>query len=295
MTPPHPPFRRIAITARSELEGKEDTLQEIVALVRKSGAEPLLDPERCAEASRAERTACFRELKDVDLVIVLGGDGTTLRTVRELRDLRTPLLTVNRGTVGFLAECDTAEIETALPPLLRGEGVLDERTLLSCRVMRGATEIVRGIALNEVVVSQGAIARLIELKTSVGGEPLAVFRSDGLILATPTGSTAYSLSAGGPIVNPRMAAIILTPINAHAFTQKPLVIQASEEVTVEILPRESKFEDAQVSLTLDGQVHFPLERGDRVIVTEHPERVRFLRRERNPFFRTLREKMGWGA
>ena len=152
----------------------------------------------------------------------------------------------------------------------------------------------RGIALNEIVVSQGAIARIIELRTSVGGKPLAVFRSDGLIVATPTGSTAYSLSAGGPVIDPHLPAMILTPINAHAFSQKPFVMDAEASVDIEILPRETQFEDAHVSLTLDGQVHHALERGDHVVCTAHPERVRFLRRRNDSFVDTLREKLRWG-
>lgn len=302
------PFRRIALTSRSEIEGKEETLKKIVQIVEQAGGEVYIDPARCSVPALA-KCKRFSELHNFDLIIILGGDGTTLRVVRDLKDLRIPLLTVNRGQVGFLAECTALEIEEVLPPLLRGEGMIEERLLLSCRVLRPAPqhqalhagagcsqskEILSGMALNEVVVSQGPIARLIELRTSVNGAPLTVFRADGLIVATPTGSTAYSLSAGGPILPPSVEAILLTPINAYAFNQKPLVLSSSDTVEVDILPRESMYENTQVSLTLDGQTHVKLLRGDHIVVQAHSERICFLRRSKPTFFGRLREKLGWG-
>ena len=290
---PKPTFHHIALTARSEIQDKEVTLQQIVQAVESTGADLCIDPVHC-DVPALKKCKRFEELKNFDLIIILGGDGTTLRAVRDLKDFSTPLLTVNRGTVGFLAEVDTNEIETLMPELLKGNGTIEERQMLTCHVLRDGNDIIQGHVLNEVVISQGAIARLIELKTSIGGQPLAIFRADGLIIATPTGSTAYSLAAGGPIVHPRSHETILTPINAHAFNQKPLVIPSDEEIDVEILPRESKFEHIEVSLTLDGQTHHPLKRGDHVIVTEHPERIRFLKRKRDTFYETLRGKLGWG-
>jgi NAD+ kinase len=286
-------FQHIGLTSRSEFVDKEGLLQKIVRICEEAGAEVQIDPLRC---SIPELQTCktFKELSDLDLIIVLGGDGTTLRTVRELKDPRIPLLTINRGTVGFLASLDVTEIESTLPPLLEGKGIIEDRQLLACRVMRDGKEVLQGIALNEIVVSQGAIARLIELSVNVNNEPLTVFRADGLIVASPTGSTAYSLSAGGPIVHPEIPAIVLTPINPHAFAQRPLLIPATKTVDITILPRESKFEHVQVSLTFDGQIHHALERGDHLKCAMHPARVRFLKRKTDSFFSSLREKLGWG-
>lgn len=287
------PFRRIALISRSEIPGKEETLKKIVEIVEKAGGEIHIDPVHCDVPALA-KCKRFKELRGFDLIIILGGDGTTLRTVQELKDFSIPLFTVNRGTVGFLAAADTEELESILPSVLRGEGIVEEREMLLCRIQRKGKELLRNLALNEVVVSQGAIARLIFLKTTVNGEPLTTFRADGLIIATPTGSTAYSLSAGGPIVHPAVQAIILTPINPHAFNQKPLEIPSTEEIAIEIPARESRYEDCEVSLTLDGQTHHALEPGDQVIVTRHSERVRFLRQSRDTFYEALRGKLGWG-
>lgn len=302
------PFQKVALTARSEIPEKEETLKHIARIVEQAGGEVHIDPVHC-DVPALTKCKRFEELRNFDLIIILGGDGTTLRAVRDLKDLRIPLLTVNRGQVGFLAECTADEIEEVLPPLLRGEGMIEERLLLSCRVLRPAPqhqalragagrsqskEIHSGMVLNEVVVSQGPIARLIELRTSVNGSLLTVFRADGLIVATPTGSTAYSLSAGGPILPPSVEAILLTPINAYAFNQKPLVLSSRDTVEVDILPRESMYENTQVSLTLDGQTHVPLLRGDHIVVQANSERIRFLRRSEQSFFAKLRGKLGWG-
>jgi NAD+ kinase len=286
------PFQRIAITARSDFSAKEATLDRLVRVLESLGCDVSIDPARC-DVPLLHRCRRFKGLENIDLVIIVGGDGTVLRTARELKDLRIPLLTVNHGTVGFLAELGTNEIEQELPETLHS-GTLEERQLLSCLVLHEGETVLEGQVLNEIVISQGAIARLIELRTTVSGQPLTVFRADGVIIATPTGSTAYSLAAGGPIVHPKIAAAILTPINAHAFSQKPLVIPADEEVDVEVLPRESKFEHIDVSLTLDGQVHHSLHRGDHVHVKAHPECLKFLRRRRDTFYETLRGKLGWG-
>jgi NAD+ kinase len=286
-------FRSIALTARSDFEHKEETLERIVRIVEGLGIDVCIDPDRCA-VPILKRCKHFKELKGFDLIIVVGGDGTILRTVRDLKDFSIPLLTINRGTVGFLTESGTDDLETIIPTLLRAETAVEERQMLSCSVKRGDKEIIQGHVLNEIVMSQGAIARIIQLETTINDQHLATFRSDGVIIATPTGSTAYNLSAGGPIVHPRSRETIITPINAHAITQKPLVVPADEVITVTVLPRESKFEHVEVSLTLDGQTHHKLQRGDRVTVTEHPERVRFLRQQKDTFYKTLRGKLGWG-
>ena len=217
-----------------------------------------------------------------------------LRSVRELKDHSIPLLSVNRGAVGFLAETSAAEAESLIPTLLEGGGELEERTLLHVKVLRGAEAVFEGIVLNEAVIAQGAIARILSLKASVGGEELTTFRSDGLILATPTGSTAYSLAAGGPIVHPRLSAIILTPLNPHSFSQKPLVIPGTLAVEVEVLKKENKYVDSEVNLTLDGQRYIPLQAKDRVVVTLNGKSVKFLRRRGDTFFATLRTKLKWG-
>jgi NAD+ kinase len=161
-------------------------------------------------------------------------------------------------------------------------------------VRRNGEVLHEGFVLNEAVISQGSIARLLNLRASVNSEELTNFRADGLIVATPTGSTAYSLAAGGPIVYPTMSAMILTPINSHSFSQKPIVIPGSHKVQVQVEAKESKFHDVEVSLTLDGQSYFTLYRHDIVEVWLEKEKVQFLRRRDDTFFGTLRKKLKWG-
>lgn len=236
----------------------------------------------------------FRTFRDFDLLLVLGGDGTILRSVREVDDFSVPILSVNRGTVGFLSELTLAEAPDMIPYFLRGKGMVEERSLLEITATRGKKKLWSGKVLNEAVISQGAISRLIDLKTSVNGDPLATFHADGVIIATPTGSTAYSLAAGGPIVHPQMKSTILTPINPHSFNQKPLVLPGNNEVEVTILTKPNKFGDVQVSLTLDGQTYVTLRRGDTVHAVQSEETAKFLRLRSETFFDTLRSKLKWG-
>lgn len=287
------PYSRIALTSRSNFEDKEKVLKGIVDLIEDTGVEVCVDEERCALPS-LKNYKKFKEPKDVDLIIVVGGDGTILRTVNRMKDFGTPLLTVNRGTLGFLTECDTGECEEVISELLSGSGILEERAMLACNVIRDGQEIIKGHALNEVVISQGAIARLFDLKTKVNGVLLTTFRADGIIISTPTGSTAYNLAAGGPIVHPHCCDTIITPINAHTLSKKPLAVPSDTEIEVEIILKESSRDDVKISLTLDGQTHYELEKGDRVTVGPHAEKIRFLKRKEDAFYETLRGKLGWG-
>jgi NAD+ kinase len=160
-------------------------------------------------------------------------------------------------------------------------------------VQREGATFFEGKALNEAVIAQGAIARLLDLHAQINGEQLTHYRADGLIIATPTGSTAYSLAAGGPVVHPHLSALILTPINPYSFSQKPIVIPDKSQVSVEV-PMEHQFANNEVSLTLDGQVYQPLKAHDRVTVKVHDETVKFIRRREDTFYGTLREKLKWG-
>lgn len=287
-------YQTVGITVRSDMEHREKTVARVVKSVESTGAKALVDCGR-VRTSGTLPYAAYDPTCDVDLLIVMGGDGTILRTVREMHDLSVPILSINRGTFGFLAEMSLAESDALLPQFIRGEeGNIEERSLLSVDVFRGAKNILHGRALNEAVVSQGAISRLIDLETRVNGDTLATFHADGVILATPTGSTAYSLAAGGPIVHPNLRATILTAINPHSFSQKPIVLPSELEVEVTILTKPSKFGDVHVSLTIDGQTYVALESRDRVVVKACPETVKFLRRREETFFGTLRNKLKWG-
>lgn len=287
-------YQRIGLTVKSDFPGKDEAVKRVVQLLKRSGAEISLDPKRCGHVAVSKEFPTYRREADLDLLVVIGGDGTILRTIRELEDFSIPILSVNRGAVGFLAETDMQEAEALLPKLLGGSGVIEERSVLCVHAKRGDEDLFKGCVLNEAVIAQGSISRLIDLRTLVNGEELTTFRADGLIIATPTGSTAYSLSAGGPIVHPRLSASILTPINPYSFSQKPIVVPGDHAIEVEVLKEENKFKDIEVSLTLDGQTYVSLERHDRIYAYINAKTVKFLRRSQDTFFQTLRRKLKWG-
>ncbi len=286
-------YRKVGITARSDISNREETLQEIVRIVEGAGAKVLLDAKRCVIPELKGR-AHYKSQKELDLLIVLGGDGTILRSIREHDDFRVPILSVNKGTVGFLSELTLSQAEAMIPHFLKGRGKVEKRSLLMITAKRGKKKLWEGRVLNEAVISQGAISRLIDLKTNVNGDPLSTFHADGVIIATPTGSTAYSLAAGGPIVHPSLKATILTPINPHSFSQKPIVLPGENEIEVTILTKPNKFGDVQVSLTLDGQTYVTLQRGDTVHAIVCDETAKFLRFSDETYFGTLRSKLKWG-
>ncbi len=287
-------YKRIGITIKSDLDQKDDALGDIISTIRDAGAEPLLDRGRSKGLSSAKGLPAFASPKDIDLLLVLGGDGTILRSVREFQDFSIPILTINRGNIGFLAEMSVDEVPALLPKFLNGDGIIDERSVLRVVARREKKTLIDAYVLNEAVISQGSIARLFDLKTTVNSEPLTTFRADGLILATPTGSTAYTLAAGGPIVDPHLSAIILTPINPHSFSQKPIVLPGDHDVEVEVLTKDNKFGGVDVSLTLDGQMYVTLQRQDRIFATMNAHTVKFLRRKKETFYSTLRTKLKWG-
>lgn len=286
-------YKRVGITVKHHLSDKEESIKHVVGILQKMGAEIFMDAGTVTDVPFAQSFPAMKH-GEIDVLIVIGGDGTILRAVREMHESPVPLLSINRGVVGFLAEIVEEEAGVLLPQLLSGEGEIEERTILSVAVERENTEVFHSFALNEAAISQGAIARLLDLRTDINGEPLANFHADGLLIATPTGSTAYSLAAGGPVVHPRLSALILTPINPHSLTQKPIVIPGNSSVSVDILKSENAFMETHVSLTVDGQVYFELYRNDRVSVATHTQPVRFIRRKEDTFFRTLRTKLKWG-
>lgn len=288
-------YKHIGVTAKSGLDDKDAILSRIADVAVKEGIELHYDQERLGDCSTAKNLHILSKDSPIDALLVIGGDGTIIRAVRELKNPSIPILSIDRGSVGFMAEVALSELESVLPLLFQEKGIFEERTLLRASVVRNGEELFEGYALNEIVIAQGAIARLLNLQTNVDGEDLATFHADGLIIATPTGSTAYSLAAGGPIVHPRLPATILTPINPHSFTQKPIVIPGTQNIDVEIVKKPNMFLDSEVGLTVDGQVYFPLEPNDHVVCCTHSETVKFLRREQDTFFSTLRRKLKWGS
>jgi len=230
------------------------------------------------------------ELQDADLLIVLGGDGTVLAAARMVYPLPVPVLGVNFGSLGFLAE---ATVETMLPTLervLAGEGTCESRLMLRASTATAdGGEIARGYALNDLVLRETG-GRAVTVEAHVAGTRLGEFRGDGVVIATPTGSTAYSLSAGGPIIAPSLSTLVITPVCPHTLSIRPLVIPATETTEFRIGPPET-----EVSLTLDGQVALPFRRGQVVRVRRAHRPVNFLRVDGRSFYATVRSKLRWGA
>jgi NAD+ kinase len=222
------------------------------------------------------------------LALVLGGDGTLLSAARAVASCGTLILGVNLGTLGFLTEVQLSGLYQALESIERGDYVIDTRSMLTCAVVRGEVTLAMHRALNDLVVSKSAISRLNHFELYVDGEFVSSYKADGLILATPTGSTAYSLGAGGPILKPDVQAFVVTPVSPHGLTHRPVVVRDSVQIQISV-----KTGQEEAYLSLDGQVGMPLQDGDlvRCVKAEHPAKL--LRFEKT-FFEVLSTKLKWG-
>ncbi|MDQ3908114.1 MAG: NAD(+)/NADH kinase [Acidobacteriota bacterium] len=250
-----------------------------------------------ADREEIEReTGCTLEVLEsaelaasVDLIVVLGGDGTMIATARLLDDRNVPVVGINFGSLGYLTEVRVEEMSAALDSILAGDYRIDRRVMLDAELRRSDRVVLRNQVLNDAVVSKSALARIVEIETLIDSQFVNLFRADGLIVSTPTGSTAYNLSAGGPIIYPSMNAVVITPICPHTLSNRPLVVPDSCEIEVILrTPRE------EVALTLDGQVGVPLEEGDRVRITKSRTTFNLVQPPNRNYFEVLRGKLKWG-
>jgi NAD+ kinase len=224
----------------------------------------------------------------IDLAIVLGGDGTMLGVARKLLKHQVPLLGINRGRIGFLTDISSDDMLTIVSKVLEGEYILEQRLMLQTFVLRESAQLNAGLALNDVVISKGESARLIDLEVTIDGQFVHRQRSDGLIVATPTGTTAYALSAGGPILHPTVEAITLVPICPHTLTNRPITIHSNSEVSVALVGEE------KTHIHLDGQSTVALQSGDRIVVKRAEEMLPLLHPVGHCHFDMLRKKLNWG-
>lgn len=234
-------------------------------------------------------------MRKVDLVITLGGDGTLLKTARRISHKKVLILGVNLGNLGFLTECNPEKIFESLDLILQGKYHTDKRTLLRATVYRDNKKVHTFLALNDAVINQGAFARLIEMELEVDARKLVKFKADGLIISTPTGSTAHSLSAGGPIVHPYIEGLIITPICPNSLAMRPIIIPDKKQLTVivETERREQGKEVANIGLTIDGQDVIMLQYGDKIKFRRSKRQV-YLARTRHQYYKMLRSKLNWG-
>jgi NAD+ kinase len=283
-------MRRIGVVAKTDREEARTVLPRLLGWCAGRGIQPVLEKETaglCPDGAAA--TAGKPELPaQADLLLVLGGDGTLLSMARLVGDLGVPILGVNLGGLGFLTALTVDELFPALEAYLRDQLVVEERMMLGAAVLRQGERLPEYVALNDVVITKSAMSRIINLDVAVDGQFATGYRADGLIISTPTGSTAYCLSAGGPIVFPTMDAVVLVPICSHTLTNRPIVLPASQRIEVTLRT------DQDVMLTLDGQVGFALKQADTVEVRRAAARIRLLRFPQKHFFSVLRTKLKWG-
>jgi NAD+ kinase len=255
-------LRRVAVVSHPRKAGLDVLQRELTALFRDRGIEVGND--------------------DPDLVLSLGGDGTTLRAAQRAHAADAPLLGVNRGLMGYLTEVDAGEERRALERVFAGDFTIEERMMLECHVGDGESYV----GLNEVLIERASRQRLVQLAVSVGDEHLATFDADGVIVATPTGSTAYALSAGGPIVDPRAECLVVVPVSPHMIFSRPFVLSPEEVVTLRVAETR-----AEASLSLDGALGCELAEGASVIVRRHPRPLRLVRLSGPGFLERLRVKL----
>jgi len=277
--------KRVLILANADKDAATATAAQLAARLGALGAE-----SETFVLSGGERVAPPRA-EGFDLIASLGGDGTVLFAARVAAPLGIPVLPVNLGRLGFIAEFGKADWQEALDAWAAGRLPVSERLMISIEVLRGGRPVAGFWALNDATISAQGIAKLIGLGVRIGDSSVIGYRADGVIVATPTGSTAYNLAAGGPVLHPEMDAIIFNPVNPFTLSNRPLVLGASQKV--EVLVEEEK--RVSVMLTVDGQETFGLLAGDRVLVSGAPKKVRIHVSERFAFFELLRSKLAWSG
>ena len=286
---------RVGIVAKTGLVAAADHLHRLAKWLRDRQLEPVFETDTATLAGDTAGAPTYsRETlpAQVDFIIVLGGDGTLLsmatRTAQSGRDI--PILGVNFGSLGFLTEARIDELYTVLESVLNGTATFDDRAMLAADAYRTREHFDSRIVLNDVVFTKAALSRIIELSVSVGSGLVMKVKADGLIIASATGSTAYNLAAGGPIIHPRADAIVLTPIAPHTLTNRPIIVPGSE--IIEIRPQVQGTLD-EIFVTYDGQSGYPLQQGDIVRVRRSERTLKLVKAPRS-YFELLREKLKWG-
>lgn len=282
-------FRHAALVGKHQAEGIRPVLEEIAAFLGQQGLKVSL--ERQTAAFTGMQAADALDLAEIgtacDLTVVVGGDGTMLGVARELARYDMPLVGINQGRLGFITDITVAQVRETLAPLVAGDYEEEHRAMLEGEVWRDATRIFEGLSMNDVVVSRGATAGMVELRVDIDEEFVANLRADGLIIASPTGSTAYALSAGGPILHPGIAGWVLVPIASHTLSNRPIVLPDSVEVRVSIVA------GREASANFDMHSLASMQHGDQIRVRRSVHRVRFVHPRGWSYYATLRRKLRW--
>lgn len=284
-------FRHAALVGKYQTQGIGDVLEEVARFLVTQGLTVSLDCDTAANTGLTRYGALTHaEMgQQCDLAVVIGGDGTMLGSARQLANFGIPLVGINQGRLGFITDVPLGHFAEALQPMIAGDFEEERRTMLEGGVWRSGAKVFDGFAVNDVVVNRSATSSMVELKVEIGGEFIGNFRADGLIIASPTGSTAYALSAGGPILHPGIAAWVMVPIAPHDLSNRPIVIPDTCEVGIEVVAGR----DASVNFDMQGMAI--LAPGDRILLRRSPHQVRFLHPRGWSYYATLRRKLRWNA
>jgi len=282
-----PAFQRVALIGKQAPEIAQ-SLRALRDLLRQRGCEVMLERDTAASVGENGGVAGYDDIgRSADLAIVLGGDGTMLSAARKLAHHKVPLAGINQGRLGFMTDIALSEMGRSVGAILDGRHTIEERALLDAEILRGAVSVLRTVALNEAVVTKGSQARLIEFKLSIDGEYVYRLRADGVIAATPTGSTAYALSAQGPILQPTVPAFALVPLNPHVLSARPVSVSDASVIEIELVH------------AVDARAHFDgfaltdLQDGDRLVLKRSADAIRFVHPPGYSYFTMLREKLRW--
>jgi NAD+ kinase len=281
--------KSVGILTKPKFPEAKSTLQDVVSWLRARSIDVVLDT---TSAILLGEQGAYQEVslaRKADVLLVLGGDGTMLNAARLAGERGIPILGVNMGGLGFLTEVRFESLYPSLERVFANDFVLDERLMLRTHIHRPGETIAQGAVLNDVVINKGTLARMIELRIAIQGRFVTNMRGDGLIISSPTGSTAYSLSAGGPIIDPAVQSLILTPICPHTLTHRPLIVPGNTEIEVTLTSR-----DDGAMATLDGQVGVAIAQGDTVVIQTSEQRTRLIRFPESNYYDVLREKLKWG-
>jgi NAD+ kinase len=281
--------KSIGILAKPKFPEIKSTLQDVVTWLRARSIEVILDQASAMLLGEQGGYQKTQLASKADVLLVLGGDGTMLNAARLAGERSIPILGVNMGGLGFLTEVRLENLYPSLERVFANDFVLDERLMLRTHIHRHGETVARGVVLNDVVISKGTLARMIELKIAIQGRFVTNLRGDGLIVSSPTGSTAYSLSAGGPIIDPAVQSLILTPICPHTLTHRPLIVPGNAEIEVTLTSK-----DDGAMATLDGQVGVAISQEDTVVIQTSENRTRLIRFPESNYYDVLREKLKWG-
>jgi NAD+ kinase len=282
-------MKSAAIISKPSKQELSTILPELLNWFRQHEYQIYID-EETARYTNGEQVVTRDEIgkKRPDFALVLGGDGTLLSAARSVAHEGVPILAVNLGSLGFLTEIPLNELYPALEAAEHGQCPIEERSVLECQLVRDGECISSNFALNDVVVNKSAISRLVEFDLYIDGNFVFQYKADGVIIATPTGSTAYSLAAGGPVLMPSVEAFVVTPVCPHSLTHRPLVVTEKSQIELRVETREEK-----AFLSIDGQVGLPVQQGDHVICRRAAHKVKLMRLRRT-FFEILRNKLKWG-